>query len=129
MTQTQDKESMAKDAFKIMARSVLEDQAGDALEMVRRHGIDSPLVNRDALQCGLEDGLFDQPAILNQSDVDEAQVQYQQREARSALDKVTRHGVNGSPVDRDALRYGLEKWLFTQFDVDEAQVHILYQQI
>ena len=47
-------------------------------------------------------------------------------EARDALEMVTRHGVNGAPVNRDALNYGLEHRLYGQADVNNAQ--LAYQQ-
>ena len=43
------------------------------------------------------------------------------REARDALDKVTRHGVNGALVDKKAIQYGLDNRLYSQADVDAAQ--------
>ncbi len=45
-----------------------------------------------------------------------------EKQARDALDMVTRHGVNGSPVNRLALNYGLEHNVFTQDDIDNAQL-------
>ena len=42
-------------------------------------------------------------------------------EARNALDMITRHGIDGNPVDRNALKYGLEKGLFNQDNIDVAQ--------
>lgn len=44
----------------------LEQKARDALDnldKVTRHGADSELIDKDALQYGLEHGLFDQGAV------------------------------------------------------------------
>jgi len=50
-----------------------------------------------------------------------------EEKAINALDRVTRHGVDGVPVDKDALNYGLEHGLFTQKDVDIAQARFKYK--
>ncbi len=42
--------------------------------------------------------------------------------AREALGMITRHGVDGSSVDREALNYGLEHGLFDQSAIDDAQI-------
>ncbi len=44
-----------------------------------------------------------------------------EQEARTALDMVTRHGVAGAVVDKEALEFGLSSRLYSQSDVDSAQ--------
>ena len=60
----------------------LETRAKVALDMVKRHGVTGSPVDRDALQDGLENGVFDQSAV------DGAEKQYHQFRAQVALDMV-----------------------------------------
>jgi len=77
-------------------------------------GIDD--IDKSAIQYGLNHRLF------TQADVDGAQVQYREYNARQALGFVPTSGVDGiAPKSREGLQYGLKHKLFTQADVDGAQ--------
>lgn len=71
------------------------------------------------LEYGLENGLF------TQVDIDKAEIEYKKHIARESLSFISTSGVEGIrvvPKWNEGLEYGLKNGLFTQEDIDEAEV-------
>jgi len=98
-----------------------EKKAREALGVVRGmslNWVNGSGTHNSHLEYGLEEGFFDK------SEVDEAELQYREKEAKKALDVVRSWGedwVRGSGVFGLHLEYGLINGIFDQSEVDKAQ--------